>query len=116
MKTQNRVNKMLFSNQRVELALIDDLRKAKTEVQNLSAKANGKGLEDVAKAVMKADNSFMQLLRASENAIEIAEKFIAAAKELGVDDKEAQGLINMAKVTENDAEYWIKELNASQYR
>ena len=45
MKTQNRVNKMLFSNQRVELALIDDLRKAKTEVQNLSAKANGKGLD-----------------------------------------------------------------------
>tara|TARA_R100000315_G_C5211986_1_gene126007 strand:+ start:789 stop:1136 length:348 start_codon:yes stop_codon:yes gene_type:complete len=113
--SKKRISKMLFSKERVELALIDDLRKAKTEVQNLSAEANGKGLEDVRKAVMKADRSFVQLLRASENAIEIAEKFIAAAKELGVDDKEAQGLINMAKATENDAEYWIKELNASQY-
>ena len=115
MSIKKTISKMLFSKEKVELALIDDLRKAETQVKELSAEANGKGLEDVRKAVIKADRAFVQLLRASENAIEIAEKFIAAAKELGVDDKEAQGLINMAKVTENDAEYWMKELNASQY-
>jgi len=110
-----RISKMLFSKERVELSLVDDLRKAETEVKKLSAEASGTGLSDVRKAVQKADRSYTQLLRASENAIEIADKFIAAAKELGIDDKEAQGVKNLAKATENDAEYWINELNASQY-
>ena len=110
-----RISKMLFSKERIELALIDDLRKAEANVKKLSEVANGTGLSDVRKAVQKADRSYTELLRASENAIEIADKFIAAAKELGIDDKEAQGVKNLAKATENDAEYWIKELNASQY-
>ena len=110
-----RISKMLFSKERVELALIDDLRKAEANVKKFSEEANGTGLSDVRKAVQKADRSYTQLLRASENAIEIADKFIAAAKELGIDDKEAQGVKSLAKSTENDAEYWIKELNASQY-
>jgi len=110
-----RISKMLFSKERIELALIDDLRKAEANVKKLSEEANGTGLSDVRKAVQKADRSYTELLRASENAIEIADKFIAAAKELGIDDKEAQGVKNLAKATENDAEYWIKELNASQY-
>ena len=94
-----RISKMLFSKEKVELALIDDLRKAETEVKKFSAEASGTGLSDVRKAVQKADKSYTQLLRASENAIEIADKFIVAAKELGIDDKEAQGIKNLAKAT-----------------
>ena len=101
--------------QKVELALVDDLRKAENKIKQLSKEANGDGLSQVRKAVLKADRSFMDLLRASDDAIEIADKFIAAAKELGIDSKEAQGIKNLAAALQNDAEYWIKELNASQY-
>ena len=109
------INKEELATQKVELALIDDLRKAKNQLTKFSDEANGQGLSQVRKAVLKADRSFMDLLRASDDAIEIADKFIAAAKELGVDSKEAQGIKNMAVALQNDAEYWIKELNASQY-
>jgi hypothetical protein len=113
--SQKKVSKMLFSKERVELALVDDLRKSENELKQLSKEASGDGLSQVRKAVLKADRSFMDLLKASNNAIEIADKFISAAKELGVDSKEAQGIQNLAKSLQADAEYWIKELNASQY-
>jgi hypothetical protein len=109
------INKEELSAQKVELALIDDLRKAENELKQLSKEASGDGLSQVRKAVLKADRSFINLLRASENAIEIADKFISAAKELGIDSKEAQGIKNLANSLEADAEFWVKELNASQY-
>jgi EAL domain-containing protein (putative c-di-GMP-specific phosphodiesterase class I) len=104
-----------LSIQKVELALVDDLRKAESNIKRLSKEANGDGLSQVRKAVLKADRSFTDLLRASDDAIDIADKFIAAAKELGIDSKEAQGIKTLAASLQNDAEYWVKELNASQY-
>ena len=101
--------------QKVELALVDDLRKAENKIKQLSKEANGDGLSQVRKAVLKADRSFMDLLRATDDAIELADKFISAAKELGVDSKEVQGIKTLAISLQNDAEYWVKELNASQY-
>ena len=119
MNTEKRVNeriaKVALKNQKVDLSLIDDLRKSENQLKELSAKANGDGLSQVQKAVIKADRAFSNLLRAAENAQEIADKYIAAAKELGVDDKEARGIKNLAAALENDAEFWVKELNASQY-
>ena len=101
--------------QKVELALVDDLRKAENKIKQLSKEANGDGLSQVRKAVLKADRSFMDLLRATDDAIELADKFISAAKELGVDSKEAQGIKTLATSLQNDAEFWVKELNASQF-
>ena len=100
---------------KVELSLVDDLRKAENKIKQLSKEANGDGLSQVRKAVLKADRSFMDLLRATDDAIELADKFISAAKELGVDSKEAQGIKTLATSLQNDAEFWVKELNASQY-
>ena len=105
----------IVKGEKVELALVDDLEKAETQLKKLSKEANGTGLSQVRKAVQKADSSFTDLLRAAENAIEISDKYINAAKELGIDSKKAQGIKNLANSLENDAEYWIKELNASQY-
>ena len=110
-----RLNKEELSTQKVELALIDDLRKAENQLRKFSDEANGQGLSQVRKAVLKADRSFMDLLRATDDAIELADKFISAAKELGVDSKEAQGIKTLATSLQNDAEFWVKELNASQY-
>ena len=105
----------IVKGEKVELALIDELQKAQNELLKLSQEANGTGLSEVRKAVQKADSSFTNLLRAAENAIEISDKYISSAKELGVDSKEAQKIKSLANTLENDAEYWIKELNASQY-
>jgi len=105
----------IVKGEKVELALVDDLEKAETQLKKLSKEANGTGLSQVRKAVQKADSSFTDLLRAAENAIEISDKYINAAKELGIDSKKAQGIKNLANSLENDAEYWIKELNASKY-
>jgi len=117
-KELNKVFSMIkteLKSEKVELALVDDLEKAETQLKKLSKEANGTGLSQVRKAVQKADSSFTDLLRAAENAIEISDKYINAAKELGIDSKKAQGIKNLANSLENDAEYWIKELNASQY-
>jgi hypothetical protein len=105
----------IVKGEKVELNLIQDLQKAQNELLKLSQEANGTGLSEVRKAVQKADSSFTNLLRAAENAIEMSDKYINAAKELGVDSKEAQKIKSLANTLENDAEYWIKELNASQY-
>mgnify|MGYP003132916239 CR=1 FL=1 len=107
--------KELLSVQKVELGLIDDIEKLHKEASKLSSEANGSGLSAVRKAIQKADKDFTQLSRKSEDGIDKAEKFIKAAKELGVDAKQVQGYLNNFKSWENDADYWIKELNADQY-
>ena len=100
---------------KVELGLMDDLDKLHKEASKLSSEANGSGLSAVRKAIQKADKDFTQLSRKSEEGIDKAEKFIKAAKELGVDTKQVQGFLNNFKSWENDADYWIKQLNADQY-
>ena len=101
--------------ERVELGLVDDIEKLHKEASKLSSEANGSGLSAVRKAIQKADKDFTQLSRKSEDGIDKAEKFIKAAKELGVDSKQVQGYLNNFKSWENDADYWIKQLNADQY-
>ena len=114
-RTLKKIYSKLSKQDKVELSLVDDLEKAEAQLKKLSAEANGTGLSEVRKAVLKADRSFTDLLRATEDAIEISDKFIRAANELGVDSKKAQGIQNLANSLQNDAEYWINELNASQY-
>ena len=101
--------------EKVELGLVDDIEKLHKEASKLSSEANGSGLSAVRKAIQKADKDFTQLSRKSEDGIDKAEKFIKAAKELGVDSKQVQGYLNNFKSWENDADYWIKQLNADQY-
>jgi len=108
-------NKTELKAEKVELALVDDIEKLHKEASKLSSEANGSGLSAVRKAIQKADKGFTQLSRKSQDGIDKAEKFIKAAKELGVDSKQVQGYLNNFKSWENDADYWIKELNADQY-
>ena len=108
-------NKTKLKTEKVELGLMDDIEKLHKEASKLSSEANGSGLSAVRKAIQKADKDFTQLSRKSEDGIDKAEKFIKAAKELGVDAKQVQGYLNNFKSWENDADYWIKELNADQY-
>ena len=112
---ENKSKKELLSGQKVELALMDDLEKLHKEGSKLSVDASGSGLNAVRKAIQKADNDFTQLSRKSEDGIDKAEKFIKAAKELGVDAKQVQGYLNNFKSWADDADYWIKQLNADQY-
>ena len=114
------LNEMLQSktelkSEKVELGLMDDIEKLHKEGSKLSSDASGSGLSAVRKAVQKADNDFTQLSRKSEDGIDKAEKFIKAAKELGVDTKQVQGYLNNFKSWSDDADYWIKQLNADQY-
>ena len=110
-----RENKTELKAEKVELGLMDDLEKLHKEGSKLSGDASGSGLSAVRKAVQKADNDFTQLSRKSEDGIDKAEKFIKAAKELGVDAKQVQGYLNNFKSWADDADYWIKQLNADQY-
>ena len=104
-----------LKSKKVELGLMDDLEKLHKEGSKLSSEANGAGLSAVRKAIQKADKDFTQLSRKSEEGIDKAEKFIKAAKELGVDAKQVQGYLNNFKSWSDDADYWIKQLNADQY-
>ena len=108
-------SKTELKSEKVELALMDDLEKLHKEGSKLSGEASGSGLSAVRKAIQKADNDFTQLSRKAEDGIDKAEKFIKAAKELGVDAKQVQGYLNNFKGWSADADYWIKELNADQY-
>ena len=115
-KVYSKLNKKTeLATHKVDLALADDIEKLHKEASKLSVEANGSGLNAVRKAIQKADQDFTQLLIKSEDGINKAEKFIKAAKELGVDTKQIQGYLNNFKSWENDADYWIKELNADQY-
>jgi len=119
MDTQGKVNKRLFkktelATQRIELGLLDDLKKAESDLYAASQKSGG-SLGAVRKAIQNADKLFTNQLRVAENAEEIADKFIRAAKELGVDSKIANGIKKLAASLEADAERRIKSLNADQY-
>jgi len=103
-----------LATQRIELGLLDDLKKAESDLYAASQKSGG-SLGAVRKAIQNADKLFTNQLRVAENAEEIADKFIRAAKELGVDSKIANGIKKLAASLETDAERRIKSLNADQY-
>tara|TARA_R100001530_G_scaffold49894_1_gene37230 strand:- start:214 stop:585 length:372 start_codon:yes stop_codon:yes gene_type:complete len=101
----------------VELGLMDDIKKTFKEAEKLSAIAEGKGLSELRKVVVKVDNDFLQLLRKSSEGLDLIDKAEKALKDLGVDKpKEIQGFENVLKSYEANAERWIKELDAGQYR
>jgi len=102
---------------KVELGLMDDIKKTFKEAEKLSAIAEGKGLSELRKVVVKVDNDFLQLLRKSSEGLDLIDKAEKALKDLGVDKpKELQGFENVLKSYEANAERWIKELDAGQYR
>jgi hypothetical protein len=103
--------------EKVELASIADFDKMFKEAQKASAIAENNGLGKLRKIVLEVDNDFLKLLRVSSEAIDVAKKIEKQAKELGIDlGNEISGKVNVLKGYENTAEYWIKELNAGQYR
>ena len=103
--------------ERVELGMVDDINKIYKDAQKLSAAAEGKGLNDLRKLTLKVENDFLQLSRKAEEGLELIQKAEKQLKELGVaKPKEIQGIENVLKSYENNAEDWIKRLGADQYR
>jgi hypothetical protein len=103
--------------EKVNLASIQDFDKLFKDAEKQIGVAEGKSLADVRKAVVKADTEFLKLSRIVSEALDIAEKIEKAAKELGIDlGNEIQGKVNVLKGADDRAEYWVKELNADQYR
>tara|TARA_R100000152_G_C6709313_1_gene137206 strand:+ start:169 stop:669 length:501 start_codon:yes stop_codon:yes gene_type:complete len=103
--------------EKIELASIKDFDKLFKDAEKQIGVAEGKGLSDVQKAVMRADTEFLKLSRMVGEALEMSEKLIKVGKELGIDlTGELQGRINVLKSADATAEYWVKELNADQYR
>ena len=115
-----------LSTEKVELAILDDIQKqinvlskGLADMQKKSS-AQLKALDNASSAISKLKRANLDASRSSvqnetNKTLNLIARAEEAAKELGIDDKEAQGVKNLAKSTENDAEYWIKELNASQY-
>ena len=115
----NSLSKLIKSEGKVkvDLGLMDDIKKTFKEAEKLSAIAEGKGLSELRKVVVKVDNDFLQLLRKSSEGLDLIDKAEKALKDLGVDKpKEIQGFENVLKSYEANAERWIKELDAGQYR
>jgi hypothetical protein len=109
--------KELLSVQKVKLASLQDFDKLFKDAEKQIGVAEGKSLGDVRKAVVKADSEFLKLSRIVSEALDMAEKIEKAAKELGIDlGNEIQGKVNVLKGADDRAEYWVKELNADQYR
>ena len=79
--------------EKIELGLMDDINKIYKDAEKLSSAAEGKGLNDIRKITLRVESDFIQLSRKAE-----------------------QGLENVLRVYENNAEDWIKRLNADQYR
>jgi hypothetical protein len=103
--------------QKVELGLIDDLDKIFKDAQKLSSTAEGKGLADLRKVVLKVEGDFVKLLREASEGLDLIDKIEKSLKDLGLQKpKDIQGKENVLKSYEKNAEYWIKELNADQYR
>ena len=102
---------------KVELASIQDFNKLFKDAEKQITIAEGKSLADVRKAVIKADTEFLKLSRIVSEALDMSEKIEKAAKELGIDlGNEIQGKVNVLKGADDRAEYWVKELNADQFR
>ena len=109
--------KELLSVQKVKLASLQDFDKLFKDAEKQIGVAEGKSLGDVRRAVVKADSEFLKLSRIVSEALDMAEKIEKAAKELGIDlGNEIQGKVNVLKGADDRAEYWVKELNADQYR
>ena len=109
--------KELLSVQKVELGLMDDINKIYKDAQKLSSAAEGKGLNDIRKITLRVESDFIQLSRKAEEGLELIQKAEKQLKELGIaKPKEIQGIENVLKSYENNAEDWIKRLNADQYR
>tara|TARA_R100000742_G_C4254506_1_gene72537 strand:+ start:82 stop:435 length:354 start_codon:yes stop_codon:yes gene_type:complete len=94
MNTQDRVNKLMFektelATHKVELGLLQDLNKADSEIRKLNEKAAGTS-GAVSRALEISETAYINLLNEAENAIEIADKYIAAAKDLGLDAPKAK--------------------------
>ena len=112
-----RESKTELKAEKVELGLVDYINKIYKDAQKLSAEAEGKGLNDIRKITLKVENDFIQLSRKAEEGLELIQKADKQLKELGVaKPKEIQGIENVLKSYENNAEDWIKRLNADQYR
>jgi len=69
----------------VELGLMDDIKKTFKEAEKLSAIAEGKGLSELRKVVVKVDNDFLQLLRKSSEGLDLIDK-AEQALNLGYDN------------------------------
>ena len=111
------INPKLSSVQKVNLASIQDFDKLFKDAEKQITVAEGKSLADVRKAVIKADTEFLKLSRIVSEALDMSEKIEKAAKELGIDlGNEIQGKVNVLKGADDRAEYWVKELNADQFR
>ncbi len=107
----------IISPKKVELASLQDFDKLFKDAEKQIGVAEGKSLGDVRKAVVKADSEFLKLSRIVSEALDMAEKIEKAAKELGIDlGNEIKGKVNVLKGADDRAEYWVKELNADQYR
>ena len=81
MKTQNNVNKMLFSKERVELALIDDAEK---KIDNINDELK-RGQVILQQAAIKAENAFDSAETQIKSAQADLDKIERAAKDLGID-------------------------------
>ena len=111
------ISPKLSKAKKIELASLQDFDKLFKDAEKQIGVAEGKSLGDVRKAVVKADSEFLKLSRIVSEALDMAEKIEKAAKELGIDlGNEIKGKVNVLKGADDRAEYWVKELNADQYR
>ena len=100
-----------------ELGLMDDINKIYKDALKLRTEAEFKGLNDIRKITLRVESDFIQLSRKAEEGLELIQKAEKQLKELGIaKPKEIQGMENVLKSYVNNAEDWIKRLNADQYR
>ena len=103
--------------QKVELSLMADFNKLFEDAKKQDNLAEGKGLQNLRKVVLDVESDFLKLSRIVGEALEMAEKIEKSAKDLGIDlGNEVKGKVNVLKSCDQASEYWVKELNADQYR
>ena len=96
---------------------MDDINKIYKDALKLRTEAEFKGLNDIRKITLRVESDFIQLSRKAEEGLKLIQKAEKQLKELGIaKPKEIQGIENVLKSYENNAEDWIKRLNADQYR
>ena len=116
---EDKLNTILSNakGEKVELGLMDDITKIYEEAQRFSAIAEGKGLSDVRKTILRVENDFIKLMRKSEDGIDLIEKAEKQLKELGVTKpREIQGIENVLNSYIASSDRHIKNLRADQYR
>ena len=104
MKTQHRVNKMLFSNQRVELNLVKDIIKLNSTYYVNTDQANSKikGLLSEARAVESLIDEAIKSANQLESIISNVEK---QANELGVNPFSIDGYEDANAAIKESSEY-----------